>query len=82
MCDIQLEPLKRLTKDLKTAATTLSPDEARFLVDYYYQLQDDRIRSAHQVRTLQEAQEPHDVLAWVGENAGILERNIKSALDA
>jgi hypothetical protein len=78
---MELEPLRRLTKDIKAAATTLSAGEVRFLVDYYYQLQEDRIRSAHQVRTLTEAGEPHQVIGWLGENTGMLERNIKSALD-
>jgi Transposase IS116/IS110/IS902 family len=79
---MELEPLKRLTRDIKKASTTLSTGEVRFLVDYYYALQEDRIRSAHQVRTLAEAGEPHQVIGWIGENTAILERNIKSALDA
>jgi hypothetical protein len=78
---LELEPLKRLTRDIKAASTTLSSGEVRFLVDYYYQLQEDRIRSAHQVRTLEEAGEPNQVIGWLGENTAILERNIKSALD-
>ena len=77
---MELEPIIRLTKDLRTATATLSADEVRFLVDYYYTLQEDRIRAAHQVRTLNESGKPHEVLAWLGANAGVLERNIKSAL--
>jgi hypothetical protein len=79
---MELEPLHRLTRDLKAASTTLSVDEVRFLVDYYYQLQQDRIRAAHQVRTLAAAGEPHQVIGWLGDNTAILERNIQSALDA
>ena len=79
---MELEPIVRLTRDIKAAARLLSTGEARFLVDYYYALQEDRIRSAHQVRTLEEADEPNEVLAWLGTNAGVLERNIKSALGA
>ncbi len=78
---MEIEQINKLTRDLKQAAKTLSTDEARFLVDYYYALQEDRIRSAHQVRTLAESGEPHELLSWLGENAGVLERNIKSALD-
>lgn len=77
---IELEPVQRLNRDLKAVAAGLSTGEARFLVDYYYALQEDRIRSAHQVRTLTEAGEPNEVLAWLGANAGVIERNIKSAL--
>ena len=81
MDEIQIDPLQRLTKDIKAAAATLSAGEVRFLVDYYYQMQADRIRSNHQVRTLVESGEPHQVLAWLGVNTETLERNIKSALD-
>lgn len=79
---IDMEPVQRLTRDLKQAAVTLSADEARYLVDYYYTMQGDRIRSAHQGRTLEEAGEPHDVVSWLGTNTGILEQQVKRALDA
>lgn len=75
------EPLNKLSRDLRKAATTLSDDEARFLVDAYYQMQDNRIRSAAQVRQLTESGEPHDVLRWLEGNAETLENSIKSALD-
>lgn len=75
-----LEPLKRLSRDLKQAAATLSQDEARYLVDSYYQMQDDRKRADSQVTALDKSDEPHEVLAWLGGNTEMLERNIKSAL--
>jgi hypothetical protein len=79
---MELEPVTRLTRDLKSAAKTLSADEARFLVDYYYMMQEDRIRATHQVRALNESEEPHGVIAWLGGNVGVLEQQIKRALDA
>jgi len=75
-----LEPIKRLNRDLKKAAATLTATEARFLVDAYYQMQRDRIRAAHQARTLEEAGEPNQLLGWLFDNTAVLERNIKSAL--
>lgn len=78
---MELEPIKRLSKDIKLAAQSLSTDEARYLVDTYYQMQRDRIRSDNQVRSLEETSEPHSTLTWLSDNAGILERNIRSALD-
>ena len=44
--ETQAEPnaIIRLTKDLKAAATMLEPSEARYLVDLYYTIQDERIR--------------------------------------
>ena len=90
-----LTPIKKLTKDLKQAARTLGSAEARFLVDAYYKMQEDRIRSAHQVRTLAQPKErrdadpdsdpvvePHDVIAWLQLQQTALENQIKHALDA
>ena len=79
---IPLEPLKRLTRDLKAASRLLSADEARYLVDAYYQMQKDRIRSDHQQRTLAEQGEPNEIIGWLSANTATLERNIKSALGA
>jgi hypothetical protein len=79
--DLELEPLKRLTKDLLQAAATLSVDEARYLVDAYYILQRNRITSANQVRTLDENEEPHTVLEWVGVQNQMMENQLKRSLD-
>lgn len=78
----ELEPIKRLNKDLRIAAKTLTANEARFLVDAYYQMQRDRIRAAHQGRTLAENGEPNLMLGWLFDNTETLERNIKNALGA
>ena len=80
--DGDIEPIKRLNKDLRKAAKELTANEARFLVDAYYQMQRDRIRAAHQARTLEEAGEPNLMLGWLFDNTAVLERNIKSALGA
>ena len=76
----ELEPIKRLNRDLKKAAKDLTATEARFLVDAYYIMQKDRIRADHQQRTLEKAGEPNQLLGWLSENTATLERNIKSAL--
>ena len=70
--------VKRLTRDLVKAAATLSTDEARFLVDSYYQMQQDRQRADSQVRSMKD--EPHSTLSWLGEQSGMLERQIQRAL--
>jgi hypothetical protein len=77
-----LEAVTRLGKDIKKAAQTLSPFEARYLVDHYYSMQDNRIRSSNQVRELTKSEEPHQTIAWLADNAAVLERSIASALDA
>jgi hypothetical protein len=80
---VELDPIQKITKDLKIAAKTLSKLEARYLVDTYYQMQENRIRADGQVRSLEKADspEPHDTLSWLATNAEILENNVKSALD-
>lgn len=77
-----LDPLDVLSRDLRNAALTLGDEEARFLVDAYYMIQRDRIRGAHQVRTLAKEAEPNGVLQWVMDQSGRLEESIQKALDA
>lgn len=77
---MELEPIQRLTKDLAAAARTLSRDEARFLVDAYYSMQENRIRADGQVRALLESGEPHDVLKWLGQQSETLEGQVRRAL--
>jgi hypothetical protein len=78
---LELEPLKRLTKDLLGVMKTLSIDEVRFLVDAYYMLQRNRITAKNQVRTLEQNEEPHTVLEWLGVQNEMLENQLKRALD-
>jgi hypothetical protein len=82
MSSIDLTPVLRLTRDLRSAAKILSDDEARFLVDAYYSMQEDRIRAAHQKRALSENNEPADVMAWLFDQREVLEKQVARALDA
>lgn len=74
------ESVKRLSRDLMLATKTMSDDEARFLVDAYYLMQDDRKRSHNQVRQMEA--EPHAVIAWLGDQSETLEGQIKRALES
>ncbi len=74
--------VEKLTRDLKNASVELSLAEVRFLVDAYYQMQNDRIRATHQERTLEESDEPHSVVSWLASQRETLENQIKRALDA
>jgi len=76
-----LEPVKRMSKDLAEGAKTLTVREARYLVDAYYIMQENRIRSAAQVRTLRENGEPHAVIEYLAAQDELLEQQIKRALD-
>jgi hypothetical protein len=70
----------RLSTDLRIAAATLSDEEARFLVDAYYIIQEDRKRSNNQVRALDKSEEPHLLLTWFAEQNEVLESQLKTAL--
>lgn len=74
-----MTPVQRLSRDIANAAVTLSDAEARFLVDAYYQMQDNRIRQDAQIRSMEN--EPHSVLSWLAEQSSTLENQIKRALD-
>lgn len=80
MTALELDPTIRLSRDLKTASATLSSNEIRYLVDAYYQTQENRKRGDNQIRSM--AAEPHQVLDWLTTNNRALEKNIVKALDA
>jgi hypothetical protein len=75
-----LDPLAELDKDIRQAARELKQAEVRFLVDYYYQMQKNRIRSNLQAGKSLEGGEPEKVLAWVLTNSRKLESNIQAVL--
>lgn len=73
--------VQRLSRDLAKAGATLSDTEARFLVDSYYTVQDDRIRSAAQMRALAKEGEPNELFDWLTTQSSVLEKQIVRALD-
>lgn len=76
------EVLSRLDRDLRQSSSLLTPTEARFLCDFYYQIQRDRIRSNNQVSKTEEEHEPNRVLTWFADSTRKLEDDIKRALDS
>ena len=74
--------LVKLTRDMKNAASTLKKPEVRFLVEAYYRMQEQRIRFAHQMRTMKEFGEPNTLLDWMYKQAQTLEKQVAGALDA
>lgn len=71
-----------LTKDVRAAAAKLTPREARYLVDCYYQSQENRKRAANQERAAKSGDEPSMVIHWLEKQQNSLEGRIKSILDA
>ena len=76
-----LEIVARMSRDIREAAETLGDDEARFLVDAYYIMQDDRKRAFAQGRALDGSAEPNLVIGWLAAQSSTVENQIKSALD-
>jgi len=73
--------IERLTRDLRDAAALLSDREARFLVDYYYIIQEDRKRSGNQVKSMEDSEEPHVLISFFFSQHKMIENQLKYALD-
>jgi hypothetical protein len=69
----------RLSRDMKEAAATLGPREARYTVDLYYQMQAIRTRTGNQARQLGEPTRVHE---WIKDQEHALENSIKGLLGA
>ena len=74
--------IEKLNRDLKKAAETINDQEARYLVDLYYQTQNYRIKAGNQVRKLDVPtdDEPHETIAFFGSQYKKVESQIKNAL--
>jgi hypothetical protein len=77
----QIEELARLTTDIRKATRTLERREARYLVDTYYQLQDYRISSDNQIRSMAKDAEPHLTLDFFAHQMRTLENQVRSVLN-
>lgn len=76
---VDMQPvISCLEKDTKEAMATLTPREARYFVDTFYQMQDQRKRSLSQVRSMKT--EPHEAIEWLGAQSTKLENRIKLML--
>lgn len=76
-----LEPLKRLTRDVRAASDTLGLEEIRYLVDSYYALQEYRKATGNQELALSKSKEPPEVINWIKIQTEMLEGQIKGVLD-
>jgi hypothetical protein len=74
--------ISRLTRDLAQAAGGMTANEARYLVDAYYTMQEDRKRYYHQDRSITASGEPSSVILWFAIQSERMEDQIKKALDA
>lgn len=74
-------------RDIRTAMNEFDPlsessrYDIRFLVRYYYQIQDDRKRAYSQLREASKRRESNVLLSYLAHNLQDVEKNIKKALD-
>tara|TARA_Y100001949_G_scaffold170577_1_gene171907 strand:- start:63 stop:971 length:909 start_codon:yes stop_codon:yes gene_type:complete len=72
------ELITRLNKDLRDSATLMGRREARYLVDLYYTVQDQRKRAASQ--GLAGENEPKSLTDWLFDQFRVLENDVKRSL--
>lgn len=72
--------VKKLKKDLKLATMMIGIDEARYLVDSYYEVQKFRMAIGNQIRALGESEEPTVLIGFLYNNMVYLEDTIKQSL--
>jgi hypothetical protein len=75
------ELVTRLTADVRNAAKLLSQQEARYLVDQYYTVQNYRKATANQIRALSKGAEPTDTILYFNHMHRKLEAQLKKVLD-
>ena len=78
---MEVESVSRMTRDIRKAAATLDDAQARHFVDAYYAMQDARIRSDGQVRSLNSGGEPHSAIEWFAAQNRLMEEQVKGILD-
>lgn len=72
---------QRLTRDVRNSAISLGPRQARYMVDTYYQIQNYRISTMAQARSMQADEEPHETISFFVNQMNVLELQLKSFLD-
>ncbi len=86
-----ITPIYRLSRDAMAAIRQhgggITVTEARYLVDTYYRLQEQRIRANNQLKALardatasDRVAEPHEALAWTMDQFATLEKSLEKIL--
>ena len=82
----KLHLFEKLNKEIKENASTLTDDEARYLVDTYYQMRDSRIATNNQLRSAEAGSDTfvaeNSALCYIASSFETLENNIKLLLKA
>ena len=73
--------LDKLTRDLQRSGDLLTDQEARYLVDTYYEIQKYRVALGNQMKAIAKAHEPSIFFVWINKQVHILEANIRAVLN-
>lgn len=76
------DPFERLKSDIKEAAKLLDRDKARFFLDTYYNMQNERIKWSAQAREARKKQTPNAFIELMENNFKAMEYDIKVGLTA
>lgn len=76
----ELEPLKKLDKDILKTCAEIDAKQARDLVYAYYMIQEHRMATGNQARTLPDTDKPNAVITYMNEQLDMLENQIKAVL--
>jgi hypothetical protein len=82
MTEEWVDQMESLTAEVRRSASSLRAQEARYLVDTYYEIQEQRKRTSNQVRALAEEGESPVLAEWLARQSATLEGNIKRLLQA
>lgn len=77
----QFKDVSRISKLVKETAKDLDRRQARYLVASYYQMQNNRKRSASQIRELKERGLSSKIVDWSYDQSKIHENGIKASMD-
>lgn len=76
-----LAPIDKLQRDVREAADRLNPDQVRYVVDLYYQIQEMRKGLRNQERALEDAGEPTLIVSHFADQISTLEKQIPPIMD-
>ncbi len=80
--ELDLDPIERVSREIRQAASTTSRRSAAVLVSRYYRYQQDRMAFANQIRKLREAGEDVGVLIHFFDQSKTLEKQMATLLTA
>lgn len=82
---VSLESIARPTRDVIKATKTLTSNEVRYIVDAYYQRQEDRKAADNQIGSIVRSTDTggtHEMLDWISAQMGTMESQIERAMDS